>query len=601
MDSVYYEEEKTAKMSLKDLRRRLLPILKPYKWRIVLGFVLLVLATGATVAGPVLIKRAVDENIKNSDYDGLIVTVLMYLAIQVGFLIFNYLQRINLEWIGQEAMAVLRKRLFNHIVHMSMKFFNDNPVGRLLSRVESDTESLRMLFTNTIVTLMGDLLLCVGMFGVMAYVEWRLTLVLSLLVPFILTLTYYYQKITNPMFLEVRKKMADISAFLTEYIQGMSIVQIFNRGKQVREKAYKVNRSKFTVEVKAELIVVAFFNTLFFMETIAICLILWFGGKLTLNGMITVGTLIMFIQYIRRFFEPIFHLSEQMHIIQKAMAGSARIFSLLDHEQKVKDPDVPKNVKPFKKSIVFDNVSFAYKDEEWVLKDISFELPMGKRFALVGVTGGGKTSIINVLLRFYPFQKGRVLIDGIDIRDMKLTDLRNYFGLVLQDIYLFPGDIMDNLRLSDMDIPETRVKEAASIISADKFVSQMKNGYKSKLSERGANLSMGERQLLSFARAMVFDPQILILDEATSSIDPHTEEKIQAALNKLQEGRTSLTIAHRLQTVVDSDQILVLRKGEIIESGTHTELLKADGYYSDLFRLQFQTSKEEMKDYARVS
>jgi len=308
--------------------------------------------------------------------------------------------------------------------------------------------------------------------------------------------------------------------------------------------------------------------------------------------------LLMFIQYIRRFFEPIFHLSEQMHIIQKAMAGSSRIFSLLAHEQRVKDPESPLLVKPFEKSIVFENVSFAYKDEDWVLKEVSFELPKGKRYALIGVTGGGKTSIINVLLRFYEFQKGRILIDGIDIREMKLTDLRHYFGLVLQDIYLFPGNILDNLRLSDGSISEERVKKAASIISADKFVSGMKDGYASLLAERGGNLSMGERQLLSFARAMVFDPEILILDEATSSIDPNTEEKIQSALRRLQEGRTSLTIAHRLQTVLDADQILVIRRGEIIERGTHQQLLKLGGYYSDLFKLQFQLAKGEVKAYA---
>jgi len=432
----------------------------------------------------------------------------------------------------------------------------------------------------------------------MAYVDWRLTLILAALAPVILILTYYYQKITNPMFLRARKRMADIAAFLTEYIQGMSVVQIFNRGEQVRQKSYEVNSRKFKIETKAELMVVLFFNTVFFTETIAICLILWFGGKMALSRVITVGTLLMFIQYIRRFFEPIFHLSEQMHIIQKAMAGSSRIFSLLAHEQRVKDPESPLLVKPFEKSIVFENVSFAYKDEDWVLKEVSFELPKGKRYALIGVTGGGKTSIINVLLRFYEFQKGRILIDGIDIREMKLTDLRHYFGLVLQDIYLFPGNILDNLRLSDGSISEERVKKAASIISADKFVSGMKDGYASLLAERGGNLSMGERQLLSFARAMVFDPEILILDEATSSIDPNTEAKIQSALRRLQEGRTSLTIAHRLQTVLDADQILVIRRGEIIERGTHQQLLKLGGYYSDLFKLQFQLAKGEVKAYA---
>ncbi|PJA30256.1 MAG: antibiotic ABC transporter ATP-binding protein [candidate division Zixibacteria bacterium CG_4_9_14_3_um_filter_46_8] len=598
MDSVYYEEEKAKRISLIELNRQLKPLLKPYKGRLALGFLLLILATTATITGPILIKRAVDVDIKNSDYSGLMVTAAIYMGIQIVFLILNYLQRINLEWIGQQAMATLRKRLFNHIVHMSMKFFNENPVGRLLSRVESDTESLRMLFTNTIVTLLGDFLLLVGMFGVMAYVDWRLTLILAALAPVILILTYYYQKITNPMFLRARKRMADIAAFLTEYIQGMSVVQIFNRGEQVRQKSYEVNSRKFKIETKAELMVVLFFNTVFFTETIAICLILWFGGKMALSRVITVGTLLMFIQYIRRFFEPIFHLSEQMHIIQKAMAGSSRIFSLLAHEQRVKDPESPLLVKPFEKSIVFENVSFAYKDEDWVLKEVSFELPKGKRYALIGVTGGGKTSIINVLLRFYEFQKGRILIDGIDIREMKLTDLRHYFGLVLQDIYLFPGNILDNLRLSDGSISEERVKKAASIISADKFVSGMKDGYASLLAERGGNLSMGERQLLSFARAMVFDPEILILDEATSSIDPNTEEKIQSALRRLQEGRTSLTIAHRLQTVLDADQILVIRRGEIIERGTHQQLLKLGGYYSDLFKLQFQLAKGEVKAYA---
>ncbi len=598
MDSIYYEEEKTAKISFRELTHQLIALLKPYGMRILLGFILLVLASAATIVGPVLIKRAVDVNIADRDYHGLIITVLLYLGVQFAFLILNFFQRINLEWIGQQAMGVLRKRLFDHIVGMSMKFFDDNPVGRLLSRVESDTESLRMLFTNTIVTLSGDLLMSVGMIAVMAYTDWRLTLILLSLAPFVLGLTYFYQKKTTPLFLTVRKRMADISAFLTEYIQGMSIVQIFNRGEQVRRKAYEINSRKFKIETKAEILVVLFFNTLFLFETVAISLILLAGGGLTLKGALTIGTLIMFIQYIRKFFEPIFHLSEQMHIIQKAMAGSARIFSLLSHKQKIKDAENPKRTGKFKEAVVFENVWFAYRDEDWVLKDISFELPKGKRYALVGVTGGGKTSIINVLLRFYPFQKGKVLVDGIDIRDMELTDLRGYFGLVLQDIQLFTGNIMDNLRLSDSSIPEDKVKRAASIISADNFVSRLKKGYGAELSERGGNLSTGERQLLSFARAMVFDPEILILDEATSSIDPHTERNIQGALRKLQEGRTSLTIAHRLQTVLDSDCILVLREGEIIERGTHPQLLKAGGYYADLFKLQFELEDRKAVGYA---
>jgi ATP-binding cassette subfamily B protein len=505
-------------------------------------------------------------------------------------LVLQYIQRVRLEIIGQDVMVDLKQKLFNHILSLDVSFFDRNPVGRLMARIETDTESLRMLFTNTVVLIVGDIILVVGIFGLMFYFSWRLALILVTIMPIIAILVFVFERITTPRFLAVRKKMAEVTAQLTEFLHGMSIIQIFHRGSYARSRVYRANKLKFDEDKFVNIAVCVFFNTVFFFEYVMVALTLFFGVYWIEQGAITVGTIGMFIVLIWRSFEPIWRTSEQLANIQKAIAGAKRIFALLNEKQKLPDPAKPVSVGGIEKGIRFENVSLSYNDDgNYALKDVSFEIPVGRRVALVGVTGGGKTTVISLLLRLYDPQKGKITIDGVDIRDMRKADLRKRFALVLQDILLFPGDVKSNISLESDEVSFDRVVEASQTVEADRFIMRLPDGYSTEVSEKGSNFSRGERQLLSFARALVTDPDVLLLDEATSSVDPETERTIQASLKKLMERRTSLIIAHRLSTILDVDEIMVIRRGEIIERGTHTELILKDGYYSKLFHLQFKS------------
>lgn len=588
MESAYYEDEQQDGISLRKALGRLLPLLKPYrKW---LAFCLLLLAVSKIIylIGPNLIRHAIDVDIAYSDYIGLLGTVGLYVLIQALFLVINYAFRIRMEIIGQNVMTGLRKGLFNHILNMSVSFFDRNPTGRLMARVESDTEALRMMFTNTVVAMIGSLLLVTGMFVWMFIVSAWLAAVVAAFIPLILVVLYIYHRLTTPKWLVIRKRMADITAHLTELLQGMQIIQIFNRVREVRRRLYEVNRRKYRVQLRAELYVVAMFNFIFFTESLIIAMVLYVGAKWAGVGTLTIGTLVMFISYVRMFFEPVHLVAEEIAVVQKAAAGAKRIFGLLDTDQTIPEPVRPVTWPKFESEIAFENVSFSYDDDgTYALEDVSFTIPKGKRYALAGVTGGGKTTVINLLLRYYDIQKGRITVDGIDVRDIKKEDLRAKFGLVLQDIFLFPGNIATNVSLSGNGFDRRKVVDACRTVAADRFIERMPDQYETELSERGGNLSRGERQLLSFARALVFDPEILILDEATSSVDPETERLIQEGMATLMKGRTSIIIAHRLSTILNVDHILVVRQGRIIERGTHAELLERGGYYSKLFKLQF--------------
>jgi len=568
---------------------KLLPLLKPYKAGLVYCFLLLAVATGLSLYWPVMLKHALDVDIKNSDFRGLIITVLIIGVSQALTLLLQYIQRIKLEIIGQGIMVELKRRLFHHILSLDVSFFDKNPVGRLLARVESDTESLRQLFTNTIVLLIGDLFLAAGVFAVMFYYSRRLTLILTGLLPIMLLLLFIFERLTTPHFLALRKRMAEVTATLTEFLHGMSIIQIFNRGSYARERLNEANRLKFRDDIYVHIGVTIFFNIVFFLQYVMISLVLFFGIKWAGSGVITVGTISMFIILIWRAFEPIYRISEQMANVQKAIAGAKRIFALLANDEKLPDPVHPVEWKRLEQGICFDHVWFSYNgDDNYALKDATFEIPNGKRIALAGVTGGGKTTVISLLLRFYDPQRGKITVDGIDIRNISKEELRRRFALVLQDIFLFPGSIRANIALESEHVTEEQVMHAAVTVEADRFVRRLPQGYKTEVSEKGSNFSRGERQLLSFARALVVNPDVLILDEATSSVDPETERTIQESLRKLMNGRTSLIIAHRLSTILDVDKILVIRRGEIIERGTHTDLILQDGYYSKLFHLQFK-------------
>jgi ATP-binding cassette subfamily B multidrug efflux pump len=576
---------------------RLLPLLKDYKGGLMLCLILLATATGLSLYWPILMKHAIDVNITGGDFNGLFVTVLIIAGIQCLTIVFQYIQRIKLEIIGQNVMLKLKNRIFHHLLKLDLAFFDKHPVGRLMARVENDTEALRMLFTNTAVLIVTDILLITGIFAVMFYFSPRLAVILFSILPIVAVLTYIFQLKTTPHFLEVRRKMAEVTATITEFLHGISIIQIFHRGNYAREKINIANRLKFTEDRYVNIAVVLYFNTVFCFEYIMIAIVLYMGVLWIQSGHITVGTISMFIILIWRSFEPIYRISEQLANVQKAIAGARRIFALLSNDNYMTDPEKPVEWNGLKQGIRFENVWFSYgNDENWVLKNVNFEIPAGKRMALVGVTGGGKTTVISLLLRYYDPQKGRITVDGIDIRDIPRDVLRSKFALVLQDIHLFPDTVKANIALDSGNITDEQIIKAAQVVEADRFIKRLPRGYKTEVSEKGANFSRGERQLLSFARALVTDPDILLLDEATSSVDPHTERTIQNSLRKLMSGRTSLIIAHRLSTILDVDEILVIRRGEIIERGTHLDLILRNGYYSKLFHLQFKNKNGVLKD-----
>ena len=591
MESAYYEDEKHDGIGSRQALARLLPLLRPHRRWLAICFLLLTGSKVLFLVGPNLIRRAIDVDIAGRDYRGLIGTVLVYVLVQAVFLVTNYLFRIRMEVIGQKVMIGLRRHLFDHIVRLSVSFFDRNPTGRLMARVESDTEALRRLFTNTVVSMVGAVLLVAGMFVWMFIISPRLTVVVAIIIPVIGVALYFYHRVTTPKWLVIRKRMADVTASLTEFIQGMEIIQIFDRAKDIRRRMNEINKSKYRPQLRAELIVVVMFNFIFFTETLIIALVLYFGARWAGAGNLTIGTLVMFIAYVRMFFEPVHIAAEEVAVVQKAIAGAKRIFGLLDKDEAIPEPVRPAAWSGLNSEITFENVWFSYKgDDNYALRDVSFTIPRGRRYALAGVTGGGKSTVINLLLRFYDPQRGRILVDGIDIREIALDDLRSRIGLVLQDIFLFPGNVASNIALSAGDFDHDSVVDACRKVAADRFIESMPDRYETELSERGANISRGERQLLSFARALASDPEILILDEATSSVDPETERLIQEGLATLMRGRTSIVIAHRLSTILNVDQIMVIREGEIIERGRHDELLEEGGYYSKLFQLQFSTN-----------
>lgn len=597
MSSDYYEHEDISSEE-KEVRmgaafKRLLPYLARHRARLVSCLILLLAATGLSLVWPWLVKVGIDGPIAEqlNEVSGernlapLIWLGIGIITIQAVTLLLQYIQRVKLEVIGQDIMLSLKRSLNEHILSQDISFFDNNPVGRLLARVESDTESLRLLFTNTVTLVVGDVLLMLGIYVVMFATDWRLALMIVSALPLMAILIWIFHRLTTHRFLEVRKRMAEVTATITEFLHGMSIVQIFHRGDYAKSRVYRVNERKFSEDAYVNIAVCLFFNTLFFLEYVKIGLVLLLGSLWSVSA----GTIVLFILMIWREFDPIARTADQLGSFQKGMAGARRIFALLSVQPRVIDPPRPVAWSGLTKSIRFENVWFSYTDDDnYVLKDVSFEIEVGKRVALAGVTGGGKTTVISLLLRMYDPQEGRITVDGVDIREIRLAELRRRFALVLQDIILFPGSVAANIGLEAEEVSGDAIISAARTVEADRFITRLPDAYDTTVSEKGSNFSRGERQLLSFARALAVDPDVLILDEATSSVDPETERTIQSSLKRLMEGRTSLIIAHRLSTILDVDEILVIRHGEIVERGTHTELILADGYYARLFHLQFK-------------
>lgn len=517
------------------------------------------------------------------------------LVILMGFF-FSYLQAVILNTMGQYIMYDLRKEIFAHMQRLPLQYFDRNPVGRLITRLTSDVDALNELMTSGFVTLFSDLFTLIGIIIFLFLVNWRLAIVLIAILPLMIAVTAWFRRNATRGFREVRVKLARINTFLQEHITGMAIVQIFNREAKAYEQFAEIDNEHKVANINTIFYYAVFYPAIGLINAIGTALIVWYGGLQVLEGTLTLGSLIFFIQSTQRFYEPIQDISEKYNILQSAVVASERIFKLLDTPVTIASPEHPQRLREFRGEIEFRNVWFAYNDENWVLKDVSFKVAAGESVALVGHTGAGKTSITSLLLRFYDIQKGQILVDGYDIRQLDLAELRKQFAVVLQDVFLFSGDVESNISLGNPEIAAETVRKAASEVHADSFIQKLDGGYKAQLTERGSTLSTGQRQLLSFARALSYNPKVLILDEATSSVDTETELLIQDAVERLLAGRTSIIVAHRLSTVQKADKIIVLHKGEVREMGNHQELLAQRGIYYKLYRLQY---KEERSELAR--
>lgn len=596
MNNYFQEDEILGKAYDSRLMKRLLVYLKPYKIQVIVSVFIMFGYTALNLAGPYLIKVAVDQFIVPGNLKGLPLLSAVFLAVLILQFMTQVSQTYLMQWIGQHVIFDLRTKLFGHLQGLSLSFFNVNPVGRLVTRVTSDVETLNQLFSSGIVAIFGDIFLLFGIVIVLLKIHWQLALITFSVLPVLFYVTFIFRKKVRQGFREIRTRIARINSFLQENISGMSVVQLFNREKRNMKQFDGLNESHLEAHLRTIFYFAIFFPVIELISAIAVALIVWYGGVHYAAGSVTFGVLIAFIQYAKRFFRPISDLSEKYNILQAAMASSERIFKILDEKPVIKNSP---NAIPFNNvrgEIEFKNVWFAYKNKsndepDYVLKDVSIKVNPGEKIAIVGYTGAGKTTIISLLSRFYDIQKGQILIDGKDIRDYEISSLRSHLGVVLQDVFLFAGDIESNIKLGNKNITDQQMIQAAKDVHVHHFIEKLPNTYKEEVKERGSTFSVGQKQLLSFARALAFNPGILILDEATSSVDTETELLIQDALVRLMENRTSLIIAHRLSTIKNCDRIIVLHKGEIREVGSHQELLQQKGIYSRLYQLQYATQE----------
>jgi ATP-binding cassette, subfamily B, multidrug efflux pump len=582
------------------LMRRLLGYLRPYRSQVAVALAAIIGASTLQLAQPYLLKIAIDQHIATGDMAGLDVIALAYLGILIASFALEYLQTWTLQLTGQRIMFDLRMQIYEHLQRLDVQFYDRNPVGRLMTRVTTDVDVLNDLFTAGVVSIFGDVFMLAGIMVVLVVMDWRLALVAFSVLPLIFFISQWFRRNARESYRVVRLWIARINAFLQEHITGMSTVQLFRQERRTYVRFEEINRTHRDANVQSIFYYAVFYPAIEVVGALASALIIWFGGGWTLEGTLTLGSLVAFLQYSQRFFRPISDMSEKFNVLQAAMASSERIFKLLDTPVRiattmtgrasfeVRERTHPMSHREASGAITFENVTFAYVEGEPVLKNVSFEVKPGERVGIVGATGAGKSTLINLLLRFYDVTGGRILVDGVDVRSMDLHSLRAKFSLVLQDVHLFSGTIAGNVRLGNSWITDDQIRQAVRAVHADRFIDRLPQQYDHPVAERGATLSVGQKQLLSFARALAFDPAILVLDEATSSVDTETELLIRDALHILMAGRTTLAIAHRLSTIQDMDKILVLHRGELREAGSHQELLARRGIYHKLYQLQFK-------------
>ncbi|MFN8008299.1 MAG: ABC transporter ATP-binding protein [Terriglobia bacterium] len=626
----YQEEEAIDRTYDSRLMRRLLQYLRPYWQQVLSAMALIAVASILQVSSPFLTKIGIDRYIAKKDYAGLNKISLIYLGIIfLGFLM-GYLQTYLMQLTGQKIMFDLRMQIFSHLQKLPLAFYDRNPVGRLMTRVTTDVDVLNELFTSGVVTLLGDILVLLGILVIIFWMNFSLALVAMSVIPVIVFITIVFKVKARDSYRRVRTAIARINAFLQEHLTGMTVVQLFNHEQRSFTQFDEVNRLHLKANLDSVLAYSLFYPAVEIVSAVAIALIIWYGGGQVLRHELSFGALVAFIQYSEKFFRPIADLSEKYNILQAAMASSERIFKLLDVPVEIKSPDRPVRLEQIRGEIEFRNVWFAYRryaptvfpdisparetpevaanpasvnpsrgeEWDWVLRDVSFKVEPGESVAIVGHTGAGKTTLTSLLMRFYDIQKGQILLDGVDIRELDLKQLRSSFGFVLQDVFLFSGSIASNIRLGTPWITEEAIYRAAQDVNLHEFVDDQKAGLEEEVKERGSTLSTGQKQLIAFARTLAHNPRNLILDEATSSVDTETELKIREAISRLMKGRTSIIIAHRLSTIQNASKILVMHKGQVREMGSHQELLARRGIYYKLYQLQY---KDQILPQSRLS
>ncbi|TCC82418.1 ABC transporter ATP-binding protein [Pedobacter hiemivivus] len=572
------------------LLKRVFQYVKPYRKTFILSIVLTILLALIAPARPFLIQHTLDNYIMKDQYNGLLgmtILMLVLLVLQAGI---QFSHTLLTNTLGQSAIRDLRINVFNHITKLRLKYFDNTPIGQLITRTVSDLETIAEIFSEGLIVIIGDILMVIVIIGVMVYKDWALTLVVLLPMPLLIVATSVFQKAIKSAFQEIRTEVSNLNTYLQEHISGVSIIQYFAREEQEYKKFVKINARYRDANIRSNWYYSIFFPVVEIISAVSLGLLVWYGSRSILSKPLTVtpGIIAEFILYINMLFRPIRELADKFNTLQMGMVGAERVFKVLDTDEVTENKGsfVPEQMKG---AISFDKVWFAYNEENYVLKDISFEVPAGKTIALVGATGAGKSSTINILNRFYEIQKGVIKVDGVKIQDYELNYLRSNIATVLQDVFLFSDTIFNNITLNNMAITMEEVVDAAKKVGAHDFIMRLPGGYQYNVMERGATLSAGQAQLISFIRALVYNPSILVLDEATSSVDTETEMLIQQAIENLMQGRTSIVIAHRLSTIQKADKILVLDKGEIKEMGTHQELLKLNGYYKRLYELQFNS------------